>query len=139
MQWTTSCVHHNFRPGLFPAFLEPLSRFSGDIHNYVYLPWTMVVLSSSGPACRRRTISVGTAGIACNSLGVWLLQNCISILKHVHHLSRHAIVPKTCICNIRNYVCFILDFVVNGSSATCECNMSFLYLETWQHGRNVAS
>ena len=28
---------------------------------------------------------------------------------------------------------------MNGSSATCECNMSFLYLETWQHGSNMTS
>ena len=77
--------------------------------------------------------------VSCNTLGVWLPQKCISFHKHVHHLSHHAIVTETYICNIRNSVCFILDLLVNGSSATCECNMSFSYLETWQHGRNVAS
>ena len=34
-------------------------------------------------------------------------KNCISFHKHMHHLSHHAIVNETCICNIRNYVCFI--------------------------------
>ena len=45
----------------------------------------------------------------CNTLGVWLPQYCISFHKHVHHLSHHAIVTDTCICNIHNCVCFILD------------------------------
>ena len=48
-------------------------------------------------------------GEGCNTLGVWLPQNCISFHKHVHHLSNHAIVTETCICNILNYVCFIHD------------------------------
>ena len=47
--------------------------------------------------------------VTCNTLGVWLPQNCISFHNHVHHLSHHAIVTETCICNILNYVCFILD------------------------------
>jgi hypothetical protein len=48
-------------------------------------------------------------GEGCNTLGVWLTQKCISFHKYVHHLSHHAIVTETCICNILNYVCFILD------------------------------
>ena len=38
-----------------------------------------------------------------------------------------------------NSNCFILDLLENGSSATCECNMSFSYLETGQHGSNMTS
>ena len=59
----------------------------------------------------RLEVRIEWEGRDCNTLGVWLLQNFISIIKHVHHLSHHAIVPETCICNIHNYVCFKLHFL----------------------------
>ena len=33
-------------------------------------------------------------GAHCNTLGVWLPQNCISFHKHVHHLPHHVIVTE---------------------------------------------
>ena len=36
-------------------------------------------------------------------------------------------------------VCVSYLIVVNSNGVTCECNMSFSYLETWQHGSNVTS
>ena len=48
-------------------------------------------------------------GEGCNTLGVWLPHNCISFHKHVHHLCHHVIVIETCICNIFDCVCFMLD------------------------------
>ena len=88
---------------------------------------------------RAKRVFKQTCALGCNTLGVWLPHNCMSFHKHMHHLCHHAI----CHWNMHMQHSHILSvhtfLLMNGSSAKCECNINFSYLETWQHGRNVAS
>ena len=74
----------------------------------------------------------------CKTLGVWLPQNCISfinmcIIYLIMPLYWNMYMQHSQLCSFHTWL------LVNGSSATCDCNMSFSYLETWQHGSNMTS
>ena len=74
----------------------------------------------------------------CNTLGVWLpliafhfINMCIIYLI-MPLLLKHAYATFSTVC-----VSYLI--VVNSNGVTCECNMNFSYLETWQHGSNMTS
>ena len=69
---------HVVRPGCYPLIIDPIIRKKR----------LTKVLMDRGSGLN--ILYVDT----CNTLGVWLLQNCISFHNHVHHLSHLAIVLK---------------------------------------------
>ena len=85
-----------------------------------------------------RPPAVPAWGLNCNTLGVWLplivfhfINMCIIYLI-MPLLLKHAYATFSTVC-----VSYLI--VVNSNGVTCECNMNFSYLETWQHGSNMTS